>query len=116
MYIDRHGNLQNLHYGAKIDKTDVGYLIEQIADTITGEFDDLNFYARERVFSECGAYGRGDYRMPSVIVERHDGGTVSEFKYVSHSIAHEAPELPGLPHVRDGETLSIVLRDACSDT
>lgn len=116
MYIDRHGNLQNLHYGAKIDKTDVGYLIEQIADTITGEFDDLNFYARERVFSECGTYGRGDYRMPSVIVERHDGGTVSEFKYVSHSIAHEAPELLGLPHVRDGETLSIVLRDSCSDT
>ena len=116
MRVDRSGRLQNLHYGAKIPSGDIAYLIAQVGDPVSRELVDLNFYANERIFSECGGYGRGDYRSPSVVIEREDGGLMSEFCYVRHTIDDSVPELEGLPHVRcGGQTLTIFLRDLCSD-
>ena len=41
---------------------------------------------------------------------------MSEFYYVRHTIDDSVPELEGLPHVRcGGQTLTIFLRDLCSD-
>lgn len=116
MRVDGSGRLQNLHYGAKIPLSDISYLIAQVGDPVSRELVDLNFYANERIFSECGVYGRGDYRSPSIVIERKDGGLMSEFYYVRHTVDDSVPESEGLPHVRcGGQTLTIFLRDLCSD-
>ncbi len=116
MYVDRCGNLQNLHYGAKAEKADIPYLIDEIGEPVTCELHDLNFFSHERLRCECGAYGRGDYREPTVMIERGDGGTVSEFRYVRHKIQNGVPALAGLPHAHSGgQTLTVTLRDVCSD-
>ncbi|MFQ7078701.1 MAG: glycoside hydrolase family 36 N-terminal domain-containing protein [Christensenellaceae bacterium] len=62
----------------------------------------FEFYANERIFSECSGYGRGDYRSPSIVIERKDGGLMSEFYYVRHAVDDSVPESEGLPHVRCG--------------
>lgn len=117
LYVDRCGNLQNLHYGAKIEKADISYLIDRIGEPVTRELHDLNFFSHERLRCECGAYGRGDYREPTVIVERGDGGTVSEFRYVRHTLQDGAPHMKGLPHAHSGgRTITVTLRDVCSNT
>ena len=114
--VDGSGRLQNLHYGSKIPSGDIAYLIAQVGDPVSRELVDLNFYANERIFSECGVYGRGDYRSPSIVIEREDGGLMSEFYYVRHTVDDSVPELEGLPHVRcGGQTLTIFLRDLCSN-
>lgn len=114
--VDGNGRLQNLHYGSKIPSGDNAYVIAQVGDPVSRELVDLNFYANERIFLECGVYGRGDYRSPSIVIEREDGGLLSEFYYVRHTIDHSVPESEGLPHVRcGGQTLTIYLRDLCSD-
>ena len=114
--VDGSGRLQNLHYGSKIPSGDIAYLIAQVGDPVSRELVDLNFYANERIFSECGVYGRGDYRSPSIVIEREDGGLLSEFYYVRHTVDDSVPELEGLPHVRcGGQTLTIFLRDLCSN-
>ena len=116
MRVNEGGRLQTLHYGAKIPLEDIAYLIAQVGDPVSRELDNLGFYANERIFSECGGYGRGDYRSPSVVIEREDGGLMSEFYYVRHTVNDSVPELEGLPHVRcGGQTLTIFLRDLCSD-
>lgn len=108
--------MQNLHYGTKIPLSDISYLIAQVGDPVFRELVDLNFYANERIFSECSGYGRGDYRSPSIVIERKDGGIMSEFYYVRHTVDDSVPESEGLPHVRcGGQTLTIFLRDLCSD-
>ena len=114
--VDGSGRLQNLHYGSKIPSGDIAYLIAQVGDPVSRELVDLNFYANERIFSECGVYGRGDYRSPSIVIEREDGGLLSEFYYVRHTVDDSVPESEGLPHVRcGGQTLTIFLRDLCSN-
>ena len=116
MRVDGSGRLQNLYYGTKIPLGDITYLIVQVGDPVSRELVDLNFYANERIFSECGVYGRGDYRSPSIVIERKDGGLMSEFYYVRHTVDDSVPESEGLPHVRcGGQTLTIFLRDLCSD-
>ena len=108
--------MQNLHYGSKIPSGDIAYLIAQVGDPVSRELVDLNFYANERIFLECGVYGRGDYRSPSIVIEREDGGLMSEFYYVRHTVDDSVPESEGLPHVRcGGQTLTIFLRDLCSN-
>lgn len=116
MYVDALGNLRNLHYGKKIEKADISYLIEEIGESVTRELHDLNFFSRERMRCECGAYGRGDYRESTVICERSDGGAISEFRYVRHTVQDGKPNIKGLPHAHSGgQTLMVTLRDACSD-
>ncbi len=118
MYVNRLGMLQNLHYGAKIEKADLDYLAAHIADPQVPQADDINRdMAADVLPSEYGYYARGDYREPTAIVERSDGAVMSQFTYVSHKVQKGAPAVPGLPHMRSAdETLSIVLRDAFSDT
>ena len=64
----------------------------------------------------CPTDGRGDYRPSMVRVKDKTGQRISELYYVSHSIHHGKPLLPGLPatYTEDGgeaTTLKIVLED-----
>lgn len=118
MYINVHGMLQNVYYGAKISDFDLNYAVSKAANNGVPAIDDINKdCAYDYLPSECGFFGHGDFREPTLIIERNDGSTMSRFKYKSHKIKTTLPDLAGMPHIRKGgKTLSIVLKDDFSAT
>lgn len=106
------GFLQKLHYGKKLAEADANFLkyaAEKDAPDAQNANMDMQFDGMQ---SECGFFGRGDYREATVLCERTDGGLVSRFRYVSHAVYQGAPEISGLPHVRQADdTLKITLQD-----
>jgi len=65
---------------------------------------------------EYAVYGTGDLRSPSLEVEDDKGQTVSELKYITHSIVPGKPKLSTLPATymnkdEEGSTLIITLLD-----
>ncbi len=109
------GFLQQLHYGGRVTEADLKYLIG-IGDT-TAPHADMNMdMAFDRMLSEYGFYGRGDYREATGIFERRDGASMSRLRYQSYRVEKGAPKIAGMPHVRKGdETLVITLKDDFSD-
>lgn len=118
MYVNRAGFLEQLYYGKKIREEDVDFLIGVHGEAAAPDPEDLNKdMATDYMPSECGSFGRGDFRAATVIVKRADGAAMSSFCYVSHKITAGAVPLPGMPCIRQADqTLTITLRDICSGT
>lgn len=116
MFVNEGGYLQGAYYGGKVDE-DAQYILRN-AKRYNFPAGDLNYeYQCDCVANELASYGRLDFHEPTVIVKRNDGARMSRFKYVSHSISEELPDMTGLPHIRrGGQTLSILLQDDFSDT
>ena len=119
MRVLENGTLSHVYYGARIARDDMSY---------HNLFIDRSFspsiYMENRATSmdiipqECPTYGRGDYRLPAVVVEGADARRVNELKYVSHKIVSGKPAFEGMPQLNvatDGcETLEITLSDEVS--
>ncbi len=115
MHVLESGFLQHLYYGGKITETDLDYLIE-IGDTNAPHIDMNMDMAFDRMLSEYGFYARGDYREATAVFERKDGASMSRLRYQSYHVEKGAPNIQGMPHVRQGdETLVITLKDDFSD-
>ena len=56
------------------------------------------------------AYG-GDFYEPSLMVEFANGNRRGDFRYQGYTLFDEKPALPGLPSVREGQTLAVCLKD-----
>lgn len=115
MKVNDCGYLQGVYYGAKL-AGDYHFLMEQ-SNVKSPKLGDINMdMAFDTMPSECGFYLHGDFREPTIIIERKDGGKVSRFKYLEHSIVNGATTPKGLPHVRIGkQTLMICLYDEFSN-
>eukprot|EP00002_Diphylleia_rotans_P001871 TRINITY_DN1109_c0_g1_i1.p1 TRINITY_DN1109_c0_g1~~TRINITY_DN1109_c0_g1_i1.p1 ORF type:complete len:781 (-),score=187.29 TRINITY_DN1109_c0_g1_i1:62-2404(-) len=84
--VDRDGNLEHLHWGARVDETDdLSFLA---SDSIPTSFDPGNKNAKLFEFSD---FGTGDFRSPSVLIEYADGSRVSPLIYKSHTITAGKP-------------------------
>ena len=115
MYVLESGFLQHLYYGGRVTQTDLNYLIE-IGDTNAPHIDMNMDMAFDRMLSEYGFYARGDYREATAVFERKDGASMSRLRYQSYRVEKGAPNVKGMPHVRQGdETLVITLKDDFSD-
>ncbi len=73
----------------------------------------------EPVRLEYPTQGRGDYRVPAVVVEHPDGSTVLDLAYAGHRVIPGKPPIPGLPSTcvdrdEEAETAEILLRDVAS--
>lgn len=111
MYVNGAGFLQNLHYGGRIDENDLGELIRR-GDLLCPPQNVNGELALDAMPGEYGFFGRGDFREPTAVIERHDGASMSRFRYVSHEIRKGAPRLKGLPHARSADaTFAVTLRD-----
>ena len=55
-------------------------------------------------------YG-GDFYEPSLVLCFANGSRRSDLRYSGYEILSEKPALPGLPAIREGETLALYLRD-----
>ena len=116
LYVNKAGFLQNVHYGARVQESDVAYLIGYRASAYAPDSEDKNCdMALNEMPSEYSSYGRGDYREPSLIALRRDGARMSRLRYASHKIFDGVPAVKGMPHARGGgSTLAVTLKDDCS--
>lgn len=114
MFVNSAGFLQQLYYGKKIAEGDLSFLISQ---SDSPDPEDLNMdMSTDWMPSECGSFGRGDFKSATVIVKRNDGAAMSRFKYQSHKIFDGVKPLAGMPCVRRAEnTLTVTIKDDFSD-
>lgn len=109
--INKHGFLQHLYYGSRIDREDLTnsvYLVDRgHGSNIAGALrcESLNVYS-----NECPTYGRSDYRE-SMLAFNFNGVRVGDLAYDSHVIYDVKPKLENLPSVKGGQTLVVRLKD-----
>lgn len=117
MFVNRTGYLQHLYYGKKIGESDLAFLIKTQGEKLSPNPEDINAdMLTDCMPSECGFFGRGDFRSATVIAEREDGSVMSSFKYVKHAISVGVARIKGQPCVRKADnTLTITLKDDFSD-
>ena len=111
------GQLESLYYGRKIRETeDYTFLYDKhIAgySNSTPYCQDDTTLSLDHIALEYSAYGKGDYRLPSMQLTAHDGVFTTDFKYKSAAITKLKPELKGLPSsYGESDTLTVVLEDA----
>lgn len=118
MFVNRAGYLQHLYYGKKIEVSDLAFLIKAQGNNLSPNPEDINSdMATDSMPSECGSFGRGDYRSATITVKRSDGAAMSRFKYVKHTILDGAVKIHGMPCIRKADqTLTVTLKDDFSDT
>ncbi len=115
MFVNGDGFLQQLHYGGKMEKEDIGFLADTYLSTMPNHWINKD-EAFDSLPSEYGFYAKGDYKEPTAIFERQDGASMSRLRYDSYRVEKDAPKIVGMPHVRSGdETLVITLKDDFSD-
>ncbi len=109
--INNGGFLQHLYYGNRVGEDDLTHITYK---TIRGHATNLPYTPREESLDEISCelptYGRSDFREP-VIAFNAGGVRVGDFKYISHSIISEKPKAEGLPTLRGGETLCVIVGD-----
>lgn len=110
IYVNDAGFLQLLHFGGRIG-ADADFL-SVAAKMVAPNPSDLNMDMSFDVMpAEYAFPGRGDFREPTAVIGREDGGTVSRFRYLSYRLQKGAI-LSDMPHVRgEQETLVIRLKD-----
>ena len=109
MTVTHTGFLQHVYYGGKVQPLDMAYYTQVAADT--APICDSNMDEKfDFMMSEYGFFARGDFREPSVIIERGDGSAMSRFRFVSYEVHDGIPPIDNMPHVRrGGKTLIIKL-------
>lgn len=117
-YINKAGFVQHLYYGKKIDNRDLAFLLQEHGKKAEPNIDDINMdMSLDSMPSECGSFGRGDFRSATVIIEREDGSAMSRFRYARHTIANKEISIAGMPCIRKADqTLVVTLKDDFSKT
>ena len=93
-FYEKNGKLLHGYYGSKV---------RDFAEIYDGQTEDF-------APQEYGEFGRGDFRVPSIVV-RDKGGLATDFRFVSHEILTKKPRI-GMPQLRgEHETLAVTLRD-----
>ncbi|MEY4750222.1 MAG: hypothetical protein RIQ60_2436 [Pseudomonadota bacterium] len=117
MQILRDGWLVQLHWGARIERYRGAHAPVHLDRGFSPAPDE-----HDRTFSPDSfpqvypTFGSGDFRTPACQVQRADGSTVGDLRYVAHHIQAGKPALAGLPAVyvenaSEAETLEIELQD-----
>ncbi len=109
--IHESGFLQHLYYGKRIAREDLSHLPHWV---IRGHAAHTQRTDRSEslddMLLECPVYGRSDFRE-SMLAFDCNGVRVGDFLYESHEILSAKPPVEGMPSLRGGETLAVVLKD-----
>ena len=101
MGVNAVGFLQQLYFGKKLQPADAEFLRYRGEKFFLSSPGDPNGdMATDGMPAELGSFGRGDFRSPTVRIARADGGAMSGFLYLSHSVAEGVASLPGMPCIR----------------
>ncbi len=90
-----NGHLGNLYFGKRIhDREDFSYLLEMKQRPMTAcVYKGNRKFSLEHLKLEYPVYGSSDYRYPAVEILQENGSRISEFTYVSHTVAAGKPKL-----------------------
>lgn len=118
MCVNGAGYLQHLYYGKKLAEGDLAFLVKAQGESLSPNPEDWNTDMTTDIMpSECGSFGRGDFRSATVVIKRSDGAAMSRFKYVRHAIVGGVSKINGMPCIRKADqTLTVTLKDDFSDT
>ncbi|API88715.1 alpha-galactosidase [Marinilactibacillus sp. 15R] len=109
------GYVSLLYFGKKISVNNVGYIVEDIERvSYLADTDGKKDFKLEQIPQVYPAYGNPDLRSPAHKEIYGNGTRISDFRYASHSLVKEKPELNHLPHTQSDkktETLLLTLRD-----
>ncbi len=117
IYPTKH--LGHLYYGKKLSEDiDVKDLIVkfdvEVGNQVIYDENDKTFNLNLACL-ELSAYGKGDFREPSIHIRYPDGSRVSDFLYKEHKILITKPIFTEMPETKqrgkDAETLMVVLQD-----
>lgn len=119
LQIDTHGRLMHLHYGKKIEDTDLSYMLDEGIDRSYNinpyEVAFESNYFLNALPQEYPTLGYGDFRTPAIIIKNADGTTALDLHYKEHELVEGKYELPGLPATfGEAESLKITLEDTAS--
>lgn len=95
--ITKYGHLEHLHYGAAVSPMDTEALAlksgSPYGSSVMYKTGDEG-YCLDSMALEWSGEGRGDYRVPPFEVSMN-GGSTSDFRYVSHRIAEGSIAMDG---------------------
>jgi alpha-galactosidase len=120
--ITKHGHLEHIYYGAKLDSPDVEALAPkrtaQAGSTVAYDREDP-LYCLDTMCLEWAGIGKGDYRFSPAEIKMPDSGFVTDFVYTHHSVQAGPIPMEELPAARGAESecssLSVHLRDKACD-
>ena len=123
MFTDPFGTLLHLYYGKRTDGENLSDLIFRTDMGFSGnppEAGSDRTYSLDYLPQELPSSGVGDYRDDCVRIRHADGSCAARFLFDSFQVSKGSYSLPGMPALYDtdaetGETLTITLREACSD-
>ena len=109
--INELGIPEHVYFGAKTEETLKmgGYSEEGRCHPIRRRPGPGKGYDLCLVPQELHTPHGGDFYEPSLVVQYPNGNRRSDFRYCGHEIFDKKPEIPGLPAVREGQTLAIYL-------
>ncbi len=118
MKADQNGVLLHTYYGPKIQQGDLSRLIRYADRGFSPNPDEAGSdrtYSLDTLPQEYSGSGAGDFRLPSLEVERRDGSYVADLRYAGAQVLGGKYALEGLPAFfgseRDADTLVITLED-----
>ena len=121
MTVSSTGHLIQLHYGARIQHTPY---LRQLERNFTVGLGSSTAYSEKSALTldamrlEAPGYGKGDYRVPMVMLHMDRGERISDFVYEGYYHHQNKCSPEGMPHVRGtheggtaADTLEIILRE-----
>lgn len=88
--------------------------LEKTSLTVNYYKDDAKF-SMQNIRQEFPEYGRGDFREPSILIERESGSQLTDLKYCRHQIIEKKVILDQMPCTfaseKEAQTLKITLED-----
>lgn len=118
MMVGNYGFLLHLYYGAKIENTDLSYLLQYADRGFSGnpyETDKNKCFSMDCLLQEYSVLGNGDYRTNCLQIINPDGSNAVDLRFKSHNIYDGKYGLKGLPAIyakeEEAQTLEIVLED-----
>ena len=109
--INEGGYTVHFYYGRPISDTDFSYLYEGLLTAFSPSYLDDRFASLNCLPQEFALYGRGDYRVPSILIKNQNGSRVTDFRFKSYQILEKKPAISNMPSLRGGETLVVSLED-----
>lgn len=109
--INAEGYLEHLYYGEKLSEENISYIFEDMTSSFSPSYMEWKNACLHVIPQEFAIYGRGDYRVPSVLIKMQNGSRITDFRYKTHTILNEKPKISNMPTLRGGETLVVTLED-----
>ncbi len=109
--VNDEGCLVHLYYGKKIADADLYYLFDNMEEINAVNCMEKKKDSLNTLPQEFSIYGRGDYRIPSVLIKMKNGSRITDFRYKTHTILKKKPAISNMPSLRGGETLVVTLED-----